>query len=301
MVVSIALAAAACYAVAMVLQHHGASETDSELSLRLGLVPRLLSRPIWIAGVGANLAGFGLRFAALRHGSLTVVQTALSASLLFALPLSARWHHEHLTRPVWIGASAIAIGLALFLVVASPSSGRAEGSNPAWLATGLGCFTVAGALIWLARSQPDHRAELLAAAGGLLLGVTAGLIKATAAATRSHPTELPRHWQLYALALVGVITVVVVQSAFGAGPLARSLPILMVLEPLASVALGVLVFGEGVHGGLPAHIAQAAGLLVICAGVVLIARSPVIAGGTVDVTSPAVQPWPTTTTTGTGT
>jgi drug/metabolite transporter (DMT)-like permease len=274
MVVIVSVASALCYAAAMVLQHGRAGRTRPSDSLRPSLLAVLGRDPVWLAGVGANLAGYGLRFAALSAGSLVVVQPVLVTSLLFALPASAHWHGQRLRPAEWLGAAGIAAGLALFVV----ASGQPEGTLPrggagpagAWLWAASAVAVLAAGAVAAARPLAGaRRAALLAAAGGLLLAVAAGLTRLTAA--RFTDSGGGAHtllgWAPWTLVAVGLVALVVVQSAFAAGPLSASLPVLMTVELVGSVALGVAVLGEHLAGGPGAVAGQATGLALMVAGI----------------------------------
>ena len=62
------------------------------------------------------------------------------------------------------------------------------------------------------------------------------------------------------------------QAAFNAGPLSASQPALLIVDPLASIILGVLIFGERLDSTGPALISAVFALLVMCVGVVLMSR-----------------------------
>ncbi len=66
------------------------------------------------------------------------------------------------------------------------------------------------------------------------------------------------------------------QSAFNAAPLHASLPAITAGEPAAGIILGVLVFGDKVHTGPWLLIIQLAGIAAVVAGVILVARAPVL-------------------------
>jgi len=284
MVVTIALASALCYAAAMVLQQRSARASDPDASLRPRLVVQLARRPAWLAGVVANVAGYGLRFVALGRGSLTVVQPLLVTSLLCALPTSARLHRQRLRRPEWAAALAVAAGLALFLVLGGRASGRAGAGAGAWLAAAAAVGVPAALLVSLGRRRAGPgRAALLAGAGGALLALTAALTKAVATASRAHLLHVLVTWQPYALVAAGAVAVVVVQSAFAAAPLTASLPVLMVVEPLASVAIGVALFHEHLATGLGAAMGEVTGLVLVAVGVAWLAGSALVTGETVAV------------------
>jgi hypothetical protein len=56
---------------------------------------------------------------------------------------------------------------------------------------------------------------------------------------------------------------VLTQAAFNAGPLSASQPALLIVDPLASIILGVLIFGEHLDGTVPALVGAVFALLVI--------------------------------------
>lgn len=49
------------------------------------------------------------------------------------------------------------------------------------------------------------------------------------------------HWPLYALVVTGILGAVLTQAAFNVGPLSASQPALLIVDPLASIILGVLI------------------------------------------------------------
>jgi drug/metabolite transporter (DMT)-like permease len=276
-VVGVAVAAALFYAVAMVLQHHTAVAAAPEMSLRPGLLGYLARRPVWLAGIAANLAGFGLRFVALGAGSLVVVQPILVSSLLFALPMSARLQRDRLSGAEWAGAIAIAAGIAVFIVVAAPSRGETHASAAGWWSAGLLVAFAAAVLVGLGRTAAGRRrAALLGGAGGALLTLTAALTKVTASSARAEHLHVLASWEPYVLVASGLLGALVVQSAFNAAPLSASLPVQMVVELLASVVLGIALFHEHVTRGAPARIVEVVALAAMAIGVVLVAGSSTI-------------------------
>ena len=91
-------------------------------------------------------------------------------------------------------------------------------------------------------------------------------------------THMFFHWQTYALALCGLGSVFLAQNAFHAGPIAASQTALVLVDPLASLAIGIGLFGDnlrtsGAYGPL-----EALSLLVMFLGAAYIAQSPLISG-----------------------
>lgn len=114
----LALAASFCAATSSVCQRLGARQVPSS-----GFDPRLAVRPVWLAGVGAMIAGFGFQLAALHFGALALVQPILAVELLFVFGYMAVLHSRQLARRDWLAVVAMSAGLGLFLFAASPSGG----------------------------------------------------------------------------------------------------------------------------------------------------------------------------------
>jgi hypothetical protein len=68
------------------------------------------------------------------------------------------------------------------------------------------------------------------------------------------------------------------ESSFNAAPLHASLPAITAAEPLAGIALGLVVFGDVVRVSAGMIALQAAGLAAIVAGVIMVARAPALSG-----------------------
>ncbi len=97
-IVLLSLASAAAYGLAAVLQHYAAVREPPELSIRAGLLVRLVKRPMWLVGSTLDGAGYLFQFLALRRGSLTLVEPLLVLSLVFALPVAAWLDHRRISR-----------------------------------------------------------------------------------------------------------------------------------------------------------------------------------------------------------
>ena len=70
------------------------------------------------------------------------------------------------------------------------------------------------------------------------------------------------HWQPYTLIAAGGLGLLLTQLAFQAGPLTASLPAIATVDPLLSIAIGVLVYDEHLRRG-PLGGATLAGLLLL--------------------------------------
>jgi drug/metabolite transporter (DMT)-like permease len=241
----------------------------------MGLLVRLVRHPVWVLGLACDGAGYVLQFLALGHGPIVVVQPLLVCGLLFALPMEAAWAGRRLSRSDWLGAALVCAGLALFLVVANPAAGRDNTGAAQWAAILLGVTAVAGLLTAGSLGDqcgPRRRAVLLAAAAGVVYGGAAALTKTTAHLLSQGIVPLLTHWQPYVLVVFGVSGMLLAQSAFQAGALDFSLPTMTVVDPVVSIAIGALAFGEAISATPAAVSGEVVGLVAMSAGVWLLAR-----------------------------
>jgi drug/metabolite transporter (DMT)-like permease len=107
------------------------------------------------------------------------------------------------------------------------------------------------------------------------MGTQSGLLDATTARFSQGITTGLTAWETYVMAVTSLVGLLLIQSAFHAGPLAASLPVLDTVEPVVAVLLGTLLFGEDIRHSLLASGAAGAGIVAVVLGVVLLDTSPV--------------------------
>lgn len=274
MVVTVALAAAVCFALASVLQQQAAVAVPAEHRLRLGLITRLVRRPRWLAGIGADLAGYGLQVLALDNGPLALVQPLLAAGLLFALVFNDAATHRGLRRADWLAALATAGGLAVFVALGSPKGAASEPAPWSWAAfSAVTAGAVILALFLASRRGAAGRAALLAAGAGIAFALSAALTKQSLAELHEGFHQLVTTGYLYGLIVCGATGMLLAQSAFQSGALAASLPMLSLSEPVYAVLAGAILFHEHLRSGWRGVVAVL-GAVVAAVAVVYLARSP---------------------------
>jgi hypothetical protein len=278
--VLLALGAALAYAAASVLQQREAEadaggDQGSTVGGGFRLVLRLARRPIWLAGLGADAVGYGLQAVALGVGELIVVQPVLTSGILFALPAGAWWSGRRLSHTDFEWACVLAVALTAFVLLAGTDGGRDFASTRAWLM----CAAVATPVLVVcvlaaARARGTTRAVLLAFTTGVLFGITAALTKSSVVLVDHHGFGALRHWEPYALLVLGALGFVVNQRAFQAGSLTASLPTLTVVEPVVAALLGITMLHETVptEGALE-WIAVAVSVVAMVAATVALSRS----------------------------
>jgi drug/metabolite transporter (DMT)-like permease len=276
-VVLLALASAALFGIGVALQQRPAAKVPRRHSGRPSLLVRLAVQPVWVLGVVSEIGGFVLQVAALRHGSLVVVQPLITTSLLFTVGLTAGLSHHTISRLEAAALIAVVAGLAAFLVVASPSEhSRGHPGPAAWAMAG---GSLAASLLLLFGLSLTGRVRQRA----ISLGLAAGLGDATMAVLSKSLAEHLSHglgslmitWVPYVLVAAGLGVMLLTQSAYQAGHPKVSLPIITVTEPLVSSAVGVGLFGEAVHlGGIRGPVVIAA-VVVMAAGLAVLSSSSV--------------------------
>lgn len=246
LVVLLALLAALFLAIGIVVRQRATMDVPAEDGVSPRMVVTLLRRPLWWAGTAAAVAGFVFQALALAYGSLLLVQPILVSALLFALPLSARLANRRVTRGEWLWALLLTAALAVFVLFAKTLPGDYEASVPLTALVAVICTAAVSACVIVAlRTAGWKRSVLLAVAVGVLFGVVAMLTKLlmhllTHDGIRAVlATPVP-----YLLAVLGIVAVLLQQSAFHAGSLQTSVPTMLVLEPVIAVVLGAVVLGE---------------------------------------------------------
>ena len=106
-----------------------------------------------------------------------------------------------------------------------------------------------------------------------MYGSTAALTKTTFHLLNHGVFRFLVHWQPWALLAAGVAGMVIAQSAFQAGSLDASLPTMSVIDPIVSIVIGVVGFGEEIAASPGALAAEVVALISMSVGVFLLARS----------------------------
>jgi len=272
-----ALAAALFYALASVLEQREAERQPEAIALRPSLLARLARRPQWLAGLASDVIGYVLQWVALTWGSLVMVQPLLVAGLLFALPMKARLSRYRMRRRDWTGAVLTTFGLAVFLVASDPASGHANVRPLTWaILLGSGGVMASVFVMVAHESSPKWRSMAYGTAGGVVYGMCAALTKTSAHLLSLGVGHLVESWELYVLMGAGAVGMVLAMSAFQAGPLDASLPSLSATDPVVSVVIGAVAFGEAVRVGPLFTLAEVVSFVLIVIGVFLLGHTDAV-------------------------
>jgi drug/metabolite transporter (DMT)-like permease len=234
----------------------------------------LVRQPMWLLGMVCMGGTFVFTALALYFGQLAAVQPVLVTELIFTLALRRLWLGDRIATRTWGAAGLLCAGLIGFLVVADPREGHGHPTPTGWVvALGSRGTMIAVLLIASRWGPPARRAALLGASAALVWAIDAAFVKAaTEVLAHQGWSGLFLHWPVYAVVVSGVLGTVLLEAAFAAGPLAASQSALLIVDPLASIALGVELFGEQLNSSPGAITLQVISLLCMFAGVVLLSR-----------------------------
>ncbi|MFF5990015.1 DMT family transporter [Prauserella flavalba] len=278
LVVLLSVLAAAANAAGSVLQRLGVRTVPHGMRMSVPVLRTLVRRPAWVLGVAAMLTGLALQALALASGPIVLIQPLLISELGFALLLSGLAFGSRLRPREWAAVLSTAGGVALLLGALAPGGGDpSRASAGSWLSGCVLTVGVVGALVTLGhRDRHAHRAVYLGMAAGTWFAFTAALVAAmTDALGDGGVSALVSAWQTYAMMLAGPAGFLLLQSMLRAGRLEASQPALVLSNPLAALAWGVVAFGETVRGG--AWIAAAAvAAIVIAVSTATLARSSLL-------------------------
>ena len=279
MVYVLALCASLANALTSVFQRLGVEDAPADTTLRLSLMKYALRRGVWLLGFALMIVSFIVQAIALHFGRLSQVQPILTTELVFLAAILAFWFGFRMGRREWIGSVAVTVGLAGFLYFAHPEYGMLPPPLWRWVVAIVACTgAIATAVVLALRGPRWWRAAMFGTAAAISFAFTAACTKVVSDYAADDWTHLYRHWQTYALAVFGVVAVFLTQNAMHAGPIVASQSTLVLVDPLASILIGVTLFGDNLQTQGAAGPLEALSLLVAFVGAFVLAHSPLISG-----------------------
>jgi hypothetical protein len=274
LIIVYALLAALCNALNVTTQHV-ASIGDPKKSTGWRFVVYLAKNPLWLFGWIALAGGFVFQALALSAGQMSVVQPLLVTELVFALVLRRAWLHQPIRPVTWSAAAVTCLCLAVFLATSEPRGGHAFPSSHAWVTAGGATVGAAAVLTLLGmKGSPSRRAALLASATATMWALVATLIKTTTETLSQFGVAgMFTHWPVYALAAAGLGTEILGQATLHMGPLSVSQPLLVIVDPIVSIALSVWIFGEYFTENLLRLTLGSVAFVAMCGAVAVLTRT----------------------------
>jgi drug/metabolite transporter (DMT)-like permease len=278
--IPLAVCAALCNALTTIFQRLGVETAPEAHGRGLKLIRYVVHRPIWYVGFAAMIGSFGFQATALGFGGLTVVQPLMVSELLFLVLILRVWFGSPLGWREATGTVLTVAGLAGFLAVSNAGGGTTFPTTGGWIIVIAACSGAVVVCLACTRlnSSRAWRSAWFGSAAAVSFSLSAAFTKATTILFSNGFWQIFGHWEPYAIVVSGLAGLVFTQDAFHAGPITASQATLTIVDPIASILIGVGLFGDELRGGIGALAFDAAALLVMCAGLFMLTQSPLIAG-----------------------
>lgn len=278
----LAIVSAALYVLGSAVMQKGIIGLDEKRAVtksNRNYVIALCLTPLFLLGIGIELAGFGLHSMALGLGSLAMISILQTSEIIFMLPASKWTAGTHLEKREYIGAAVVLLGLLGTIIFGRTTAGINDPGSQALFATTIICWIVTGLFVAVGLMVQTLKAAFLGIGAGILFGLVAAITKIVVdQLARDGLASVLEDWPLWAMIISGVAAAVLQVVAFGAGKLSASLSAIIVATPIATILISVTIFDEEFL------LKHAVGWLLLFAsyafcvfGVVLLARSPAIA------------------------
>ena len=271
-----ATGAAALYGSAPVAQAVAARRTPGA-GMGLGLMLRLVRQPIWLLGLGLEVAGFVVEAYAFSVAPVTLVAPVMACDILVFVLIGSTVFGSRLSGTGLSGVGAMAGGLALLALAFSSDTGVGTAASSTELAGFLGGAIVLAAVAALFGTRALTAGCQLAAAGvfSMAAGLSYGLATmSTRQVGRTfgihHPWSLLGTVTPYALVGCSVLGIILSQRASQARAII-AFPLISAAAAFLPVILGATLFGDQVPTG-ELRVSFTAGLALLAIGVVLLAR-----------------------------
>lgn len=249
LIIIFSITAAFLNAVSVMIQRYETGQPDKKELYRRDFSKTLTKNPKWIGAFGLQALAFLFQAAALRKGSLLIVEPLLSLELVFLMILLHFRKNLPVGKREWLGIALICVGLSGTLIAADPHSGQKPYALfRLVLVISLMAGITAIAIYIVRRSgRSKYRAAISAIAAALSFALVAVFTKIVTGQLSHGLAYVLSDWQIWGLCLVGIVSIILMQNSYGAGPVAISQPTMGVVEPVVSIILGIYLFGDRVN------------------------------------------------------
>lgn len=272
--VALALLCAFATNLGFMLKHRGASQSpDVDFRHPWRSAVSLFRAPAFVAGYGIAVVGVTLHTAALWFAPISIVQSTISGGLVFLAVIAERMFGLHLGRRQWAGVVLTALGLMLLALTVRQAGDHQGFSMTALISFEAGALLIGMLLLTGPRfaAVAQHHGLMLAAASGMLIGVSDIAIKAMTniASSSGVADALLSPWLALAVAMA-IISFLSVARAFQIGEAVPVITMIGVAASLLQIAGGIVVFNDPLPSGTLGMLAQGIGFTLICAAAALV-------------------------------
>ncbi|HIW64183.1 MAG TPA: DMT family transporter [Candidatus Stackebrandtia excrementipullorum] len=264
--VIIAFAGAFGYALGAAIQQLDA--------VRLGASRALMRQTRWWIGGGISFTGACLHAVALVFAPLTIIQPISMTTLVYAVPLAAKFHGRKPRKAELLGSVAVSIGLAgLMLMIPIHESGTPTlGDGLALWFLGAVLFIVLVSQLVGRRVAGPFKALFFAVGAGVATGTVSTFVRIVGVGLHTDLANLV-HWFTLVIPAMLIVATILLQKSYAVGYFGIAYAAAQVADPIASVLAGAGLLGEPLPSD-PLLIAPAllcAALLIV--GTVVLGRN----------------------------
>ena len=244
----------------------------------------LLRIPRWLLGLSLVFLGALIHLSALSFAPVTIVQPIGILAVPWAVIIAAKIHKHPLSGKLWAAVGVTIAGVAGFTLFSTTyaTAEKFVTFPPMLISFAIVCVLAALLAYSATKAAPWARAMLWAATGATFYGLASGFMKTAIDLIVKHGHQFDG-WRFIVTVVLIVVCFVLgvwlIQQGYASGPAETVVGALNAAAPVAGVAYGIAVLGEG------SALTPAAGVLMLgfaaiaIWGVVLLSRiHPVSAG-----------------------
>lgn len=235
--VIIAFAGAFGYALGAAIQQLDA--------VRLGASRALMRQPRWWIGGAISFTGACLHAVALAFAPLTIIQPISMTTLVYAVPLAAKFHGRKPRKAELLGSAAVSVGLAgLMLMIPIHEAGTPTLSDSLamWFLGAVLFIVVVSQLVGHRVSGPV-KALVFAIGAGVATGTVSTFVRLVGSGMQTELGNLV-HWFTLVVPAMLIIATILLQKSYAVGYFGIAYAAAQVADPVASVLAGAGLLGE---------------------------------------------------------
>ncbi|MHB1538432.1 MAG: hypothetical protein ACYCUM_01140 [Solirubrobacteraceae bacterium] len=264
----LALACALASNLAFFYKYRGANERPRvDMRRPLRTVRSLYSSRWFTIGMLIATGSWGLHVAALALAPMSVVQVSLAAGVVVIAVMAERMLGCEVGRRQWLGLWLMAVGLGVLgLTLPAVHGADSHFSDAPMIGFEVGFFGVGGLLIVgpRVRGASEHHGVMLAAAAGVLFGVSDTAIKALTGILGEHGVlaVLLSPWLGFAVA-ASVLAFYASARALQDGDAVPVIAVTGTAANIAGIASGLIVFGDPMPASVVGIVLEALAFVLV--------------------------------------
>ena len=268
----LALACSFATNLGFLYKHRGACAAPAvDIRRPLHTVKCLFSSKWFAVGMVVATGAWGFHVAALALAPMSVVQAVLAGGVVLLAVMAERLFGFKVGPRQWAGVGLTAVGLLLLVVTLPAASGaHSSFSLPGMIAFEAGLLA-AGTLLIMGPhigGPEEHHGVMLAAAAGLLFGVSDVAIKALTGLVGSGVLGLVSPWFLVAV-MASVLAFYASARGLQVGEAVPVIAVTGTAANVAGIAGGIIVFGDPLPGNVLGIVIEVAAFAMVCAATML--------------------------------